>query len=124
MKLIAILLFGCLALSACGGSDEDDPTSPSDGPSSASPEATDGPDPDPTVTTKPRENQRLTGVVEQGVEPNCQILIAGGTSYVLIGKVGQVAPGTRVTVKGRTDPDAMSTCQQGMVFMVDEITSD
>ncbi|WP_425437170.1 hypothetical protein [Micromonospora wenchangensis] len=58
----------------------------------------------------------LTGTVEAGVEPGCLLLdghqLVGGPKDVL-------AAGARVTVTGRAQPDLMSTCQQGVPFLVE-----
>ncbi|MEV6801479.1 hypothetical protein AB0M91_24505 [Micromonospora rifamycinica] len=58
----------------------------------------------------------LTGTVEAGVEPGCLLLdghqLVGGPTDVLV-------KGARVTVTGRAQPDLMSTCQQGVPFLVE-----
>ncbi|WP_455565816.1 hypothetical protein [Micromonospora wenchangensis] len=58
----------------------------------------------------------LTGTVESGVEPGCLLLdghqLVGGPTDVLV-------KGARVTVTGRAQPDLMSTCQQGVPFLVE-----
>ncbi|MEU7958433.1 hypothetical protein [Micromonospora humida] len=58
----------------------------------------------------------LTGTVEAGVEPGCVLLdghqLVGGPKDVLVA-------GARVTVTGRAQPDLMSTCQQGVPFLVE-----
>ncbi|WP_422753346.1 hypothetical protein [Micromonospora sp. WMMD708] len=58
----------------------------------------------------------LTGTVEAGVEPGCLLLdghqLVGGPKDVLVA-------GARVTVVGRAQPDLMSTCQQGVPFLVE-----
>ncbi len=58
----------------------------------------------------------LTGTVEAGVEPGCLLLdghqLFGGPKDVLVA-------GARVAVTGRAQPDLMSTCQQGVPFLVE-----
>ncbi|MEU1889403.1 hypothetical protein [Micromonospora sp. WMMD987] len=58
----------------------------------------------------------LTGTVESGVEPGCLLLdghqLVGGPADVLVA-------GARVSVTGRSQPDLMSTCQQGIPFLVE-----
>lgn len=58
----------------------------------------------------------LTGTVESGVEPGCLLLdghqLVGGPRDVLV-------VGARVSVTGRAQPDLMSTCQQGVPFVVE-----
>ncbi|GIF78596.1 hypothetical protein [Asanoa siamensis] len=57
----------------------------------------------------------MTGTVAAGVEPNC-LLIDG---FLLIGGDRSVIrAGARLTVAGRVDPLARSTCQQGVPFVV------
>ncbi len=58
----------------------------------------------------------LTGTVSQGVEPNCLLL----DGYLLVGGPRDVLrPGATVTVTGRSQPDMMTTCQQGTPFVVE-----
>lgn len=57
----------------------------------------------------------LTGTVSVGVEVGC-LLIDG---YLLIGGDRAVLrEGARVTVTGRVDEGIMTTCQQGIPFVV------
>ncbi|MGJ9424039.1 hypothetical protein [Aeromicrobium sp. CF3.5] len=117
-----IVVTACLALGACGGStDPEQPQAPApttDTPSTDVPTA-----PDPTLTAKPPSGaQELAGSIERGVEARCLVLsVSSGQSYVLTGTVAGLEPGDRVTVKGRSDPGAATTCQQGPVFEVTEI---
>ncbi|GGL90839.1 hypothetical protein GCM10012279_05760 [Micromonospora yangpuensis] len=57
----------------------------------------------------------LTGTVEAGVEPGCLLLdghqLVGGPRDVL-------RAGARVTVTGQVQQDLMTTCQQGIPFLV------
>jgi hypothetical protein len=58
--------------------------------------------------------------VTAGVEANC-LLIDG---YLLIGgDPAVVREGARVTVHGRVDRDLMTTCQQGIPFVVSSATT-
>lgn len=113
----------CLTLGACGSAaDSDRPQDPSPGTGTS----TEAPaDPDPTLTAKPpAASQQLDGRIESGVETRCLVLtVEGGQSYVLTGSVAGLEPGDRVTVKGRSDPGAATTCQQGPVFVVAEIVA-
>lgn len=77
---------------------------------------------DPTLTAKPPGGtQRVTGVVERSTEDRCLTLAAPGRTWVLTGAVAGLETGDRVTVKGRPDPDATTTCQQGPVLVVVEV---
>jgi hypothetical protein len=66
--------------------------------------------------------QTLTGTVSAGVEPNCLLLNAAGAAHLLIfdnpAMRSDAAVGKKVTVVGRSDPSMMSTCQQGVPFIV------
>lgn len=119
----ATMVTVCLALGACGSAADSD-QSQDPPPSTGTP--TDAPvDPDPTLTAKPPAgSQQLVGRIEPGVEARCLVLTdTGGQSYVLTGSVAGLEPGDRVTVKGRSDPGAATTCQQGPVFVVAEIVT-
>lgn len=77
---------------------------------------------DPTLTAKPQGGtQRVSGVVERSTEDRCLTLAAPGRTWVLTGAVAGLEAGDRVTVKGRPDPDATTTCQQGPVLVVVEV---
>ncbi len=58
----------------------------------------------------------LTGTVQAGVESGCLLLdgylLVGGPRAVLI-------PGASVLVTGKVQPDLMTTCQQGIPFLVE-----
>jgi hypothetical protein len=60
--------------------------------------------------------------VTAGVEPNCLVLTAGDASYQLVfddPAMRSDAPvGKKVTLVGRSEPGMMSTCQQGVPFIV------
>jgi len=69
--------------------------------------------------------QTITGTVSAGVEPNCLLLNASGAAHLLIFSdpaMRSDAPvGKRVTVVGRSDPSMLSTCQQGVPFIVSAV---
>ncbi|MEH0841862.1 hypothetical protein V6U81_05620 [Micromonospora sp. CPCC 205711] len=140
MALAALVV--CAALTACGD-DRTGTASPSEGaPVSTSPstdpaEPVDPTAPMPTVpatapppTAAPPTKRpplgpsrppgpgatTLTGTVQPGVEPNCLLL----DGYQLIGGPRDVlSPGARVSVTGQAQPDMMTTCQQGIPFVVE-----
>ncbi|MCX4474350.1 hypothetical protein OOK41_29260 [Micromonospora sp. NBC_01655] len=135
MALAALVV--CAALSACGGQGAGDGT-PAPSPSGGSPvtDATstgpaDPADPTAAVPSPPVPTKTpghgpslppgpgaatLTGTVEAGVEPGCRLLdghqLVGGPADVL-------TPGTKVTVTGQAKPDMITTCQQGIPFVVE-----
>ncbi|WP_067855918.1 hypothetical protein [Aeromicrobium erythreum] len=77
---------------------------------------------DPTPTGKPSAAlQTVTGVVERSPEDRCVTLAATGRTWVLTGTVAGLEAGDRVTVRGRPDPDATTTCQRGPVLVVVEV---
>ncbi|HEV7708666.1 MAG TPA: hypothetical protein VGP16_10770 [Asanoa sp.] len=69
----------------------------------------------PVPAGRKRGLSTLTGTVTTGVESHC-LLIDG---FLLIGGDRTVVkPGARVTVTGRVDRDVVTTCQQGIPFVV------
>ena len=66
--------------------------------------------------------QTITGTVTAGVEPNCLVLTAGDASYQLVfddpAMRSDAPAGKKVTLVGRAEPGMMSTCQQGVPFIV------
>ncbi|MEW2383232.1 hypothetical protein AB0873_14250 [Micromonospora sp. NPDC047707] len=140
LRLAVPALAVCLALGACGGQGTGDGTPT---PTGASP-VTDSPIPEPTTpgavpptspaaptqpvpTVSPKQPggptkpppvgaATLTGKVESGVEPGCLLL----DGYLLIGGPRDVlTAGATVTVTGKIQPDMMTTCQQGIPFLVE-----
>ena len=139
-----VVLAAGLALAGCGSGDGADTTGPPATPTSSpttTPSATVPPSVPPTsVAPSPPSvgasvppggpklpsggpkvppgagATELTGMVESGVEPGCLLLdghqLVGGPRDVLV-------VGARVSVTGRAQPDLMSTCQQGVPFVVE-----
>ncbi len=119
---------GTLLLSGCGDPGTEPGAQP-DSAASSSPSA-----PAPTVTgtkvplppppvdlpTASGKPVTLDGVIEQGVEPGCKVLVTGTTSYLVLG--GEDAPtGVPVRVEGVLQPGVLSTCQQGTPLRVTEV---
>ncbi|SCE73705.1 hypothetical protein [Micromonospora mirobrigensis] len=119
-----------VALAACAGPGEE---TAGPGPTGATPvtsEPSPSPTPsDPQMPVDPLPTRKggpskppgpgattLTGTIQAGVEPNCLLLdgnlLIGGPRDVL-------KPGTRVVVTGKSQPDMMTTCQQGTPFVVE-----
>ncbi|MFJ6195207.1 hypothetical protein [Micromonospora sp. NPDC092111] len=142
-RMAFAVLVACAALTGCGGQGGDGAAGPSPtatGPAS-SPAASGTPSAPPTTALPPAPPAssipppggakpppggprlppgpgatELTGTVESGVEPGCLLLdghqLIGGPRDVL-------AVGARVSVTGRAQPDLVSTCQQGIPFVVE-----
>jgi hypothetical protein len=61
----------------------------------------------------------VRGTVSTGVESGCLVLDTGTAQYLLLGADPAIAvAGAVVEVSGRTEPGAMTTCQQGTPFQV------
>ncbi|MGC4819398.1 hypothetical protein [Micromonospora sp. DT63] len=128
LRLVVPALVALAALSACGGTDGSTtpgaPSATAGQPTAASPSS-----PAPAITPSdplkspggptvppPVGATELTGTITAGVEPNCLLL----DGYLLVGGPRDVlAAGTRVTVTGRVEKGMMTTCQQGMPFVVE-----
>ncbi|MFC4020573.1 hypothetical protein ACFOW4_21890 [Micromonospora sp. GCM10011542] len=146
LRLVVPALMLGMALTACGGTDDDTPTpsgsspvtgqpTPSAPPTpSASPSAPSTPGGAVTPTSlgslpkpggptlpPPADTTRLSGTIGAGVEPNCLLL----NGYLLIGGPRDVlTAGARVTVTGRVEPALLTTCQQGTPFVVETARRD
>ncbi|MFU8870642.1 hypothetical protein [Micromonospora sp. SL4-19] len=122
-RAVLVALVAGLVLSACA----DSGAAPASPESTGAAPVTSQPSPDPSLTpTDPVSPTKggpsgagtttLTGTVQAGVEPNCLLLdgnlLVGGPRDVL-------KPGARVAVTGHSQPDLMTTCQQGTPFVVD-----
>jgi hypothetical protein len=94
------------------------PLPPSSPPSSAAAEPSTEPSGGPTGAGA----KTISGTVEEGVEPGCRLLKDATGSYLLVfGETGLKAEapvGAKVTLTGTAKPGMMSTCQQGVPFMV------
>ncbi len=121
-RTVLVALAAATALTACAAP-SDDPASP--GSTGAAP-MTSMPDPgvtpsDPVDPKTPRPAgtaRTLTGTVQAGVEPNCFLL----DGNLLVGAPrGALKAGARVTVTGHSQPDLMTTCQQGVPFVVESV---
>lgn len=73
----------------------------------------------------PIQGSRLVsvdGTVEAGVEPGCKVLRGDdGGMWTLVGPMSTVPFGVSLAVEGVSEPDLMSTCQQGEVLRVRQI---
>ena len=80
---------------------------------------------DPTVTPsgKPGDTMRLVGTVSPGVEGGCHLLSSDGTTYQLVGGGGAVVDGQEIEVLGTVRADLLTTCQQGVPFLVERVVT-
>jgi len=134
LRRIAVLLAAsaAFAVSGCGG---DSAGAPGSGSSSAptvppaAPSTWSSTAPSASPTTAPTSGrptatggQTLSGTVEAGVEPGCLLLRSAGRQHVLIfddpALKSQATVGASITVSGTAEPGQMTTCQQGVPFIV------
>ncbi|GIM98091.1 hypothetical protein [Paractinoplanes toevensis] len=119
----ALALMLCLAGCANQDSPIDSAAPASSLPASSLPSSAPTAEPSaPTATGA----QTITGTVEAGVEPNCLLLQDGKGSHLLVfddaAMRADVGVGKKVTLTGRSEPTMMSTCQQGIPFIVTSVT--
>ena len=133
MALLAamMLLAGC-ATGTTQDAGDSNPTSPAaatntsraptTAPESSMPTTPFSPKPTPSTKATTQGEITITGVVEEGVERGCTVLRSGDQLYQLIGSADpRITPGTRLRVRGRPNPNLMTTCQQGTPFQVVDI---
>lgn len=79
--------------------------------------------PSGTVSASPNPNDvTLEGVVQSGVEAGCKLLLSQGAQYLLLGGDPAILrEGQRVIVRGQAQPGVVTTCQQGVPFIVAEV---
>ncbi|XVU26932.1 hypothetical protein ACQPZJ_07775 [Actinoplanes sp. CA-054009] len=129
-RAVPAVLFLVLA-AGCASSDPAAAPAPASSPSPSASDVIDLP-----VPTKPSgptgEPSRpaagaktITGTVTAGVEPNCLLLSDSSGSYLLIfddaAMRADATVGRKVTASGQTKEGMMSTCQQGIPFLVTSI---
>jgi hypothetical protein len=72
-------------------------------------------------------DETLSGTVEAGVEPGCLVLKGTGKDHVLLfdqqSLKAQVKIGSPITVVGKAEPTQLTTCQQGIPFIVSSVRS-
>ena len=117
-----VCLVGCANQTSSPSSAPELPSAPA---SSAAP--TTEPTTEPSGA-KPTETgaETITGTVEAGVEPNCLLLQDTKGSHLLVfddaSMRADATVGKKVTLTGRSAPSQMSTCQQGIPFIVTSVT--
>jgi len=77
--------------------------------------------PSTPFSQKPAPQTEITvvGVVEAGVEHGCTMLRTADELYQLVGSADPlIKTGARLTVRGRPNPNLITTCQQGIPLQV------
>lgn len=124
VALLLALSAGCANNTAGNGTDAGAPA-PAPSSAVALPESatTSAPVEDPPVPGKPSGGgtTTLTGTVTAGVEPNCLLLDGHLLIFNDAAQKGSVRAGQRITVTGRPDEGLMTTCQQGVPFLVSSV---
>jgi hypothetical protein len=78
--------------------------------------------PRPTGSLRLEGEVTITGTVEEGVESGCMLLRTQQGLYLLIGGDRKmIAGGGKLVVRGKPQPELMTTCQQGTPFQVTEV---
>jgi hypothetical protein len=121
--LIAVLFVaGCAGNSASPGA----PSAPGGAPTSA--QSSTQPSTDPSAGQPSAGAETLTGTVEAGVEPGCLVLKGSGKDHLLVfdqqSLKSQAKPGSSITVTGTAKPGQLTTCQQGIPFIVTSLRVD
>jgi hypothetical protein len=124
IRRTAVALALALAVAGCANNVDSGAGSPPSGvvapPSSSAPPA-------PSTGASAGAVETISGTVAAGVEPNCLILQDEKGSHLLLfdnaALQQQAKVGANVTLTGRSEPDLMSTCQQGVPFTVISVTA-
>jgi hypothetical protein len=108
-------LIAVLFVSGCAGSQAgSSPVAP--GPSSSS-----------SSSAPAAGDETLSGTVEAGVEPGCLVLKGTGKDHLLLFEPqslkAQAKVGAAITVVGEAKPTQLTTCQQGIPFIVSSVRS-
>ena len=132
MSALTVLVAAVLAAGGCArDTGAGEPAgAPAPAPSAVAPSPSTGttelPATDLPTGTKPAPGaagaQTLSGTVTAGVEPDCLLLTGDDTQHLLIfddpAMRADAAVGATITVTGQAQPDQMTTCQQGIPFLV------
>ncbi len=120
VRVLCVLVAGAVlvGLGGCGAAPGTSGSTPT--PTvTISPTTSDPTDPAPLPTATTRTPVTVTGIPGRGVEAGCLLL----DRYLLIGgDRALLESGVKVTVTGHTEPDGMSTCQQGVYLVVETVT--
>jgi len=127
-RLVALVL--ALGLAGCANNAGGQAAAPSDSASAVTevpPSAGTAPSAEPSAAptrTKPpvASTETISGTVTAGVEPNCLLLQDATGSHLLHfsdpAMRADASVGAKVTLTGHSEPTMMSTCQQGVPFIV------
>jgi hypothetical protein len=131
-RRLAIALTLVLCVAGCAGNSPSatgsSASSASSVPASSAPasSASASASPSPSVEPSTGGAQTVTGTVEAGVEANCRLIKDGTGSHLLYfddpSLKASAAVGKKVTVTGRSEPGMMTTCQQGVPFVVTSVS--
>lgn len=127
-RIAALIL--ALAVAGCANSDNTEPGAA--GPDSSAPSSSAGPSVPAEPSAEPSGGkptaggaETITGTVTAGVEPGCLLLADNKGSHLLVfddaALRAQVKVGSQVTLSGTPKPGMMSTCQQGVPFVVTSV---
>ena len=128
--VLAVLLAAVLAAGGCArdAGTGDSAGAPAPTPSTAAPSAAapsspaQPPAPLPESGKPSAAGQTITGTVAAGVEPDCLLLTGNGTEHLLLfadpAMRADAPVGAKLTVTGEAQPGQMTTCQQGVPFLV------
>jgi hypothetical protein len=126
LAAVTVFAAGCANSSTSGVGSSGSSSSAAPGDSATPPSS--APSSDAAGTPSPGTSTKLTGTLEEGVEPNCVVLKGTGRDHVLIFLDQQVRKqakfGDTVTVVGQARPTQMTTCQQGIPFIVSAMAVD
>jgi hypothetical protein len=79
-----------------------------------------------TSSSAPAGIETLSGTVEAGVEPGCLVLKGTGRDHLLLfdeqSLKAQAKVGSAITVVGKAEPTQLTTCQQGIPFVVTSVS--
>jgi|SRR3954469_1469890 hypothetical protein len=126
-RRIPVLLL-IVALAGCADND-----GPGGASSPSSPAVADSPSfavavPGPSGKATGGATQTISGKVVAGVEPNCLLLQDSTGSHLLFfddpSLRAAAKVGDEVTLVGRSQPGMMSTCQQGIPFIVSSVNGN
>lgn len=124
--LLAVLFAaGCAGSSA--GSTTADPVGSSRSASASSASSASSAQPSAGLPSASPGSQTISGTITAGVEAHCLLLQDGGGSHLLVFRDpalrAQAKVGAKVTLSGTPQPRMMSTCQQGIPFIVSSLRS-